>query len=305
MTADLNHKEHGRKELGLYLGLLTHRNSKYPKAPFLDLFRKTFDIGKLLNFDVSNSIIEENPYSAKDVALIDLILARLYEPLLHRNWSSYLANEKIRRFNKNNLRIAFDSLHYYKMLFKSDFRTAERIRYSRILNINSGYTNLLNDFLSSGKIFGLIFEDDAFFETSSELINEIFKLLKHAASLNIKSFFIDISDSFTFEELGVEHLVETNVHEEKFETFFGSTIRKASVPFSNTTCAVIYNREMALHLHKGVRNLSTKRGKRITPMDWSFNLVLMDMAKANIPLQCFHLDPGMFTQSSLKHINQE
>ena len=302
MNRESNHQKPGRQNLGLYLGLLTHKNSKFPKAPFDDLFDQASDIGKQLSFDVSSFISDENTYSVEDVTLVDLLLAKVYEPLLRRSWLCYLTNTKIRRFNRNNLRIAIGCFRYYLHLFNSEFRNSERIRYSRILNINAGYMCLLDNFLISDNEFGLIFEDDASFIPSSELVNEIFKLIAHADSLEYKTFFIDVSDSFSFKELGVEHLIENEIGSEARQNFYGSTIRKTSKPFSNTTCAVVYNREMALYLLQGITKLSLSKGKRITPMDWSLNLLLLNVAEVKTSVQSFHLDPGIFPQSSLQHI---
>ena len=303
MNRNLSHKRLGQENFGLYLGLLTYKNSKFPQAPFNQLFDTATELGRQLNIDVSSSISEENPFSARDVTLADLLLARVYEPLLRRSWLSYLTNAKIVRFNRNNVRIAIDSFYYYLHLFKSEFRNSERIRYSRILNINAGYIELLNNFLTSKKEFALIFEDDALFIPSSELVKEIFKLITHAHHLEYKSFFIDVSDSFSFQDLGVNHLVEYSASGGDAEIFMGSIIRKTSKPFSNTTCAVIYNREMASYLLQGANELSLSKGKRITPMDWSLNLVLLNLAKEKTSVQSFHLDPGIFPQGSLQNIS--
>ena len=132
---------------------------------------------------MSNSICQDDQLSSKDVGLIDLLLVRFFELRLYREWSSYVANEKIRKLRKNDLRVLLSCIRYCSHLLQPRFRVKERIRYSRILNINAGHKSLLQDFLKSTTQVGLIFEDDASFEATTELIRVVFDLGRFAQSI--------------------------------------------------------------------------------------------------------------------------
>ena len=299
------HETHEYENLGIYFGLLTHKYSQYSKTPFIELFEKASEFGQAIKLDVKNSIAQDNPFSPTDVKLMDLLLARIYEPVLHRRWADYLVSKKTSKANKSNLRIVFNFFLYCQHLTRSDFRAKERKRYSRILNINSGYMNLLADFLNSGTPVGLIFEDDANFDSSRDLIFTLFDLVKFAQSVSAPSHFIDVSDSFSFQELGAQHLVILPEPTEEQNKFLGSSIYKTLKPFTNTTCAIIYNRNMASIILAGVKNFSSIPGKRIIPMDWTFNLILLELESSNIQVESFHLDPGIFPQNSLAHLKEK
>ena len=297
MNRELNHKKPGQQNLGLYLGLLTHKNSKFPKAPFVDLFEKGSNLGSLMNINVSYSISEDNLFSSKDVGLIDLLLVRFFELRLYKEWSSYVANEKIRKLRKNDLRVLTSCFLYYYRLLQPRFRMKEKVRYSRILNINAGHKSLLQDFLKSRAQVGLIFEDDASFETSTELIRVIFELGIFAQSIKSVAYFIDLSDSFTIDELGVQHLVIQPKSPGRI--FLGSQMLATTKPFTNCTCAVLYSRYMAEVLCSALESYASIRGKCLIPIDWSFNQFLLESVNSKLRIECFHLDPGLFPQQSL------
>ena len=304
MTTDLNHKEHGRKELGLFLGLQTHKNSTYPKKPFIELFDMAEDFGKLAKIKVAKSIVEDDLFTFKDIKLIDLLLVRIFQCVLHRNWGYYLAGKKPPKVNKNNLRILQNCILYYSKLIKLDFRSKERQRYTRILNISAGHMCLLQDFLESGKNIGLIFEDDAGFETSEKLIAAIFDLVNFTESRNTNACFIDISDSFSFEELGVQHLVTQLNLPEAQKRFFGNEMFQMTRPCTNCRCAVMYNRKMANLFFTGLKRLSIIPGMRIIGADVSLNWILLELARSKDNIDCFHLHPGLFPQLSFLNSNQ-
>lgn len=298
MRQESNYGVVGSESLGLFLGLQTHKNSKYPKKPFIELFDMAEDFGKLAKIEVAKSIVEDDFFTFKDIKLIDLLLVRIFECVLRRNWGYYLAGKKPPKLNKNNLRILQNCILYYSKLIKLDFRSKERQRYTRILNISAGHMRLLQDFLESGKNVGLIFEDDAGFETSEELIAVIFNLVNFVESKNMKACFIDISDSFSFEELGVQHLVIQSNLPEAQKRFFGNEMCQMTRPCTNCCCAVMYNRNMANLFFTGLKRMSIIPGKRIIAIDWSLNSILLEIARSQNNIDCFHLYPGLFPQLS-------
>ena len=140
---------------------------------------------------------------------------------------------------------------------------------------------------------------DASFEISDELIKVIFDLVNFTESIKAEAYFIDVSNSFSFEELGVQHLLTQSSLHQTQKQFFGNEMRGTIRPFTNCMCAVLYNRNMAEILLSGIKRFSSIPGKRIIPVDWSFNLVLLEISRSNNAIECFHLDPGLFPQKSL------
>jgi hypothetical protein len=216
---------------------------------------------------------------------------------LYREWSSYVANAKIRKLRKNDLRVLLSCISYSSHLLQPGFRVKERIRYSRILNINAGHKTLLQDFLKSTAQVGLIFEDDASFEVTTELIKVVFDLGRFAQSIESEAYYIDLSESFTFVELGVQDLVIRS--KSPGRVFLGSQLVATTKPFTNCACAVLYSRPMAEALCAALERYSHIPGKRLIPVDWSFNLFLLESINSKLRIKCFHLDPGLFPQQSL------
>lgn len=283
----------------LFFGLLTHDKSRYPREPFIEFFQGFY---KYRTPPTSKGIIaisDENPFSLGDVHLIDLALAPLYEQALHRSWQAYLNFKTIPKLNKNNLRIVINCLNYYLKLRKKHFRFSEKQKYARLLNINRGYLNLLEEFAQSDLKWGLIFEDDAGIKSSESLFCALTQVINFVEQSNHPKVFVDVSESFSFEQLGVEHLVE-QVDLELFPAnILGNRLVATKRPFTNTTCAVLYSQEMASTVLKIVKRYSNSPGKRIIPIDWSFNMALLDLEYQGIEVKSFHLDPGIFSQQSL------
>ena len=140
---------------------------------------------------------------------------------------------------------------------------------------------------------------DASFEISDELIKVIFDLINFTESIKAEAYFIDVSNLFSFEESGVQHLLIQSSLLQTQKQFFDSEMRRTIRPFTNCTCAVLCNRNMAELLLSGTKRFSSIPGKRITPIDWSFNLVLLEISRSNNAIEFFHLDPWLFPQQSL------
>jgi len=305
VTNKFKHETYECKTAGLYLGLLTYTDSQYSRAPFIKLFEKVLKFGKSIQFDVKASIAEENPFSTSDVKLADLLLAKIYTPILHRRWGNYLAGKKSSKVSKNNLRIFINFFQYCLRLTNSNFRAKEQKRLSRDLNITSGHIKLLEDFLNSDTPVGLILEDDAGFNPSRELVSTLFDLVSFAQSVSSPSYFIDVSDSFTFQELSAQHLVMLPKPKDKHDKFLGSSICATLKPFTNTCCAILYNRNMAILILARVKNYSKIPGKRVFPIDWMFNSILLELENSNVRVESFHLDPGIFAQNSLAYLKEK
>jgi hypothetical protein len=282
------------------LGLLTHEQSKYPKEPFIVLFQKLFEEAEKVNLSVSESIYNLNPYAAKDVRIVDLLLVQVFQPLIARSWTAYLKGVRSSKIQRNNLRIALDSLIYSTKLCSFKFRAEQKKRYSRILNINNGHMQLLKGFIESSACVGVILEDDASFETSKEFLSGLIDLVDFARAIPSSRYFLDLSESFTFTQLGADHLIEKGADVSSTKLNLGSTILRTTRAFTNTNCAVLYSREMAKILVRGIENYAAKSGKRVIPIDWIFNMVLLEVAGTEDAIECFHLDPGLFNQQSLR-----
>ena len=285
--------------LGLQLGLLTHRKSRYSKQPSIQLFEEVSSTGKLIGVDVSIFISEDDLFSPKDVGWIDLLLVKFFELRLNKEWASYIVNKKIRKLRRNDIKVLLACLSYYRSLLQPSFRFKEKVRYSRILNITAGHQSLLQDFLNTRKSCCLILEDDAGFTPSlgGEMVAAIFELYEFAQTVKSEAFFMDLSDSFTFRELGVENLVIRP--ESPGRVFLGSELLTTTKPFTNCTCAVLFSRPMAEKFCSALKRDSRIHGKRLIPIDWSLNLLLLENANANPRIESFHLEPGLFLQQSL------
>jgi hypothetical protein len=165
-------------------------------------------------------------------------------------------------------------------------RDALRHQISKSRAVLNGQVLMLKEFLGSQSETALLLEDD--FYSQSDLHEIVNHILEQIPDEN--SFGVEVSDSFSFQELGIEpdHLERTvNIGlTSLFLVYPGS---------SNTTCAAIYSRPGAsLILHELERFRSRALFKSV-PVDLLISFIYL---RKKHELTSYHLVPGPVKQLS-------
>ncbi len=177
-------------------------------------------------------------------------------------------------------------LQLFHLLSSKRKRDALRHQISKSRAVFNGQVLMLEEFLSSESETALLLEDD--FYPQSDLHGMVNNVLEQIPGE--KPFGVEISDSFSFQELGIEpaHLGRTvNLGlANLFLVYPGS---------SNTTCAAIYSRsgaEIILQELKRLRNCAVLKS---VPVDLLISFIYL---RKKDELTSYHLVPGPVKQLS-------
>jgi hypothetical protein len=148
--------------------------------------------------------------------------------------------------------------------------------------------------LESDKSFVLILEDDFFIND----VEAIMIMLKFATSIEVsksKLQLINLSKSFSYQELGFQNFVESSIKDVNYPNY---TIDILKYPVTNTVCATLYKSDF---LKKLVCELESLKMVSLIPIDHKVNIALNRLIKKGlIDKECYgSSNPSLFIQGSL------
>jgi hypothetical protein len=164
---------------------------------------------------------------------------------------------------------------------------------SRLLNIEASHLFLMKGGLASGASHVLILEDDAFTTQIADLANGINGLMSSTST----AAFVNLSESFSVEQLGVAHLL-TKSTDTQWQGSDSREVFLASRPTTNTVCAILYSREFLTPL---VTELEALPMEPVLSIDWKLNVALMNLYEANVigNHDCWWVEPAPIKQMSM------
>lgn len=244
------------------------------------------------------NVLSGDRHVLSEITALEVFLYQSYIGLLGVHWKRHIT-----QFSKNNQAAAQRFLSFIAECISavwtgaiSAFRRPQTLRKRalRVLNISELHFQAVLNGLRSEAKWVMTLEDDGLLSARSPLSSALDFILESGPP-EVSTFF-DISDSFSFEQLGVEQIVATSDHVRLGST--GQNVVKARVPFTNTLCATVMSRAFALkwaaYLEK---NLSSKV-LRLIPIDWHLNRFILRASKGE-PSAYFHFDPGIIRQGSI------
>lgn len=173
------------------------------------------------------------------------------------------------------------------------FKTADVSLVTRLINIELSHLNLFERGLESGAPWVLILEDDAMSDNIADCVDGIAGLLNSDSNVG----FVNLSQSFSLEELGIGHLLEPSPVQWQGEV--DRIILSACRPVTNTVCAVLYRSEFLRSLVETIRDLPFYP---VVPIDWRLNhalMVLVQQGMAGYGTAWF-VEPGPIDQMSMR-----
>lgn len=165
---------------------------------------------------------------------------------------------------------------------------------SRLLNIEFSHLDLMRRGLASGAPWVLIIEDDGFAPDISDLSTGLAGLMAADPS----PAYVNVSESFTTEQLGIDHLLRP-VAGQAWAGAVPRSIVQADRPITNTVCAILYSAPFLADLVKAMDSLPVEP---VVPIDWKLNLALMRMFESGQigPGDCWLVEPAPIRQMSMQ-----
>ena len=251
-------------------------------------------------------VSDKNRATKKRISYKEFLITQLNFAFLEINWLWY----------RNNF-IGF--LKKYKQIksifgtrlveFKIFLKNYPAFEYQalRFQNIRLSMVYLFESFLDSGSDFAIIFEDDADFldyKKQANLVHETLRMLSKLPGGD--NIFMNISESYTPTELGIEHLMRVYLDTDEYLKNSGSKIYSLTKPAANTTAAIICDQkfiERILIFYKKI-SLSLGAGYKFMPLDWTINRFMIETFKYE-KIWCFTVYPGLIPQLSLQSRRQK
>jgi len=164
----------------------------------------------------------------------------------------------------------------------------------RLVNIELSHFDLMRRGLESQAPWILVMEDDAFTADLTDLCQGLAGLMV----ADPPAAYVNISESFSTTELGIDHLLAPVSHAHwagHQERSLVSAVR----PVTNTVCAILYRREFLTSLVTAMEALPLEP---VVPIDWKLNLALMNMYRSGTITsgECWLVEPAPIAQMSMR-----
>jgi hypothetical protein len=285
----------------IFFGLLTHSKSQY----FVNSKHDNFNLVTKSYGANSCQIHSVNLYDEKDISRIQVfsqifdIFILLKNMLRTRSIVVKYSGSFFFLFKLEQIKlIIFDFLTLIVSLFFAVFNQKIYNDFRRNLirqsNISAGHINLTKQSLRSGKKYVLVLEDDFLIEDMKS-VNEMLKFVTNTDISSSKLQIINLSKSFSHQELGFRNFVKDTVVNTSFPN---QSIDVLKYPVTNTVCATLYKINFLIKL---TSELESQKQISIIPIDHKINIALNKLIrKGLIDKECYgSSNPSLFIQGSL------
>ena len=273
----------------LFIGVVSHEKSRFSVSQGPDgLAAQLADALRPTGVDVTVRVMTENLLDEARTPVTEaMVQASLTEQLhLDRRWAAYLGRSR-------------GPIWWATHAGRWARRAEQKMRspgigmVRRLLNIELAHFALLRAGIDSGADWILVLEDDG----ASVDVTDCAAGLADLMTAEPQPAFVNVSQSFTNAELGIEHLLAP-----ADRAWGGSAARavlSASRPVTNTVCAILYRRSFATSLLAVLEALPMEP---VVPIDWKLNLALMQMFESGQlgPGDCWLVDPAPIDQLSMR-----
>lgn len=274
----------------LFIGVVSHSESSYLVNQGSDGFAALL-VKELTDIGVSClvSLNLENLYSDSGT-VPTLHQAReglRAEVHLAREWDEYLGR-------RVGLKGRFAHAGRWGKSLWNGYTSPNVNEIQRLRNIEESHLTLFRKGLESGAEWILVVEDDAASRNITDLAHGIRGIME---STGLK--FVNLSYSFTYDELGIRHLLGP-AYSAVWAGGSARSVLSASKPVTNTVCAILYQQ---LFLQDLVAVLGDIPENPVVPIDWRLNMALMVMWKSRKlrAEECWFIDPAPIVQLSMRN----
>jgi len=230
-------------------------------------------------FDESGELLGLDDVQASLTAELDV----------ERRWSEFL--DSPRRLSSTSTRAARLLKRRWQRL-----RPPAAATVRRLFNIEMSHLDLMRRGLASRAPWVLILEDDAWATDIGDLATGLRHLMQSTSACEGFAY-VNLSDSFDFTELRVNHLLSPA--EVAWNGSRPRVVLRSSRPATNTVCAILYSAEFLATL---LTEMETLPVKPVIPIDWKLNAALMKLFDDGHldETACLFIEPGPITQLSMQ-----
>ena len=269
----------------LFIGVVSHAASTYSMSQGPDGLGQQL-ASALPGTNLGVNVIDLLPANSPLVSSRGVQASLAAERRLEAAWAQYLERP-------TDLRWWRSRAYRWALRGQQRMRPPAPAMLRRLLNIEMSHLDLMRRGLDSGAPWVLILEDDA---TSSD-IKDLSEGLEALMGWSGGPAFVNLSHSFTPQELGIRHLL-TTVEGHRWEGSASRTIFEARKPVTNTVCAILYR---AAFLKRLVAAMEALPMEPVVPIDWKLNQALMSMhASGQVQAgKCWLVEPAPIRQMSM------
>ena len=164
----------------------------------------------------------------------------------------------------------------------------------RLLNIELSHMDLMRQGLDSGAPWLLILEDDA----GCHDVNGLSEGLKHLIHSAHGDGLVNLSESFTFDELGLTRLLTAD-NRMQWSEDSSRTVLRCELAATNTVCAILYSRGAAQRILMELERIPLEP---VLPIDWKLNVAVMRLHQSTggSGISSWFVHPAPIQQRSMK-----
>lgn len=276
------------------IGVVTHPKSSHPRSVWEQSIKEFSQFFKSLDFAVLTSICADNLFSTNQIPLFRIWKSKMANQILSIRWYHL----KINKTSKFKLLILIfiatkQFLTYqFRTIISNDFRNHEKKIFKRSVNISLAHISIFEKAYSRNDSLLLIFEDDARYEKSKFLLNDLQRFVEIYLKQTALPGFVNLSKSLSWKQLQLIDLYEKKKYLDMTPNIF-----LPSLMFHNTTCANLYNAQYISKFNTDWKSQIEKYVLLGIPFDWIINALIIKLPTNEI--LTFHLHKPLVIQASM------
>ena len=276
--------------IDLFIGLVTYPGTRFPDSRstsglLAQLERKCTALG----LEVETAIVDGNLFDPTDLSLNASSIKASIEAELDAegHWEQYLTG---RITHLNRVKRAIRKFHRRTQFLGKNQTRGERM-IQRLANIELAHIHLMKQAVNARASWALILEDDAATQDVASLARSFQAFLQRE---DPSPDFVSLSASFTPQQLGVQHRIQSETDWPSSTTPRRALVMKPAV--TNTVCAVLYRGAFLRDLLSMLNQIPLSP---IIPIDWKLNTALMRLQDSNRAATCWLIEPAPIEQRSM------
>jgi hypothetical protein len=273
----------------VFVGLVSHAESQFNESQGPEgLVARLVDTLETAGVHCSRKVNHDNLFDDAEF-LLTPAMARAsvrVEIQLEREWFRFLNG-------KNHLRHSSRILSRRIQFLLSWRQNSGTSELRRLLNIEYSHIDLYRSAIASGSDWSIVLEDDAFATDPDQLALGLHSLFKSGNTPK----FINLSESFPLEDLGIRHLL-TESPQQKWMGTPERVVYQSERPATNTVCAIAFRTDF---LKQIVADFDSHPSQPTAPIDWKLNAALMRLWDAGLigANECLFIEPAPILQLSM------
>lgn len=281
----------------LFIGLVTHPRSRFPEARTPDgLAGQLAAAARVLGWAVETATVDDDLFTDGLLAIDHREVSASIDAELNTEarWREYVAGAPLSASQRAVLlarkarRKAKFAPPWRRKLGPTD-PGPKMVR--RLANIELAHMSILRQAARSGARWALLLEDDAQSDDPKKLAREL-KEFAEAAEQSGEPRTINLSESFTVEQLGIGHLLTPKANPGQPQ---GLATLSAQRIVTNTVCAVLYGRD---YLEALVSEMEAIPLSPVIPIDFKVNEAVMRINGRFPEGTCWVASPAPIEQGS-------